>query len=50
MPGRRMGPKQQRRPKLPKSPEQGMGEAMSGSHKVKTANHSRDKQKSSHDL
>ncbi|MCA0970164.1 small acid-soluble spore protein P [Halobacillus litoralis] len=48
--GRRMGPKQQKAPHLPKSPKQGYGEPMEGSHKVKTANHSRNNQKTSHDM
>ncbi|MBA2173678.1 small acid-soluble spore protein P [Halobacillus locisalis] len=48
--GKRMGPKQQKAPHLPKSPQMGYGESMEGSHKVKTANHSRNKQKSSHDM
>ncbi|KHE71566.1 small acid-soluble spore protein P [Halobacillus sp. BBL2006] len=50
MSARRMGPKQQKDPKLPQSPQQGYGEPLAGSHKVKQANHTRDKQKSSHDM
>ncbi|MFC7064046.1 small acid-soluble spore protein P [Halobacillus seohaensis] len=47
---RKKGPKQNDQPNLPLSPKQGYGEKLSGSHKVKTANHSRQKQKTSHDL
>ncbi|ARI77133.1 small acid-soluble spore protein P [Halobacillus mangrovi] len=50
MSARRMGPKQQKTPNLPKGPQQEYGDPMAGSHKVKQANHSRDKQKSSHDM
>ena len=48
--GRRMGPKQQEQPNLPLGPKQAYGEPAQGSHKVKTANHSRQNQKSSHDM
>ncbi|MFD2638889.1 small acid-soluble spore protein P [Piscibacillus salipiscarius] len=44
------GPKQQKEPNLPKSPKQPYGEPMQGSHKVKQQNHSRQNQKSDHDL
>ncbi|WP_163528086.1 small acid-soluble spore protein P [Halobacillus ihumii] len=44
------GPKQQKQPNLPKSPDQPYGEPLSGSHKVKNANHSRQNQKSHHDM
>ncbi|VEF48462.1 acid-soluble spore protein P [Bacillus freudenreichii] len=44
------GPKQQKQPNLPQSPEQPYGEPLSGSKKVKQANHSRQNQKSSHDM
>ncbi len=47
---RKLGPKQQEHPDLPKSVQQGYGEKISGSHKVKTASHSRQNQKSSHDM
>ncbi|ELK45101.1 small acid-soluble spore protein P [Halobacillus sp. BAB-2008] len=50
MGGKRMGPKQQKQPNLPLGPDQGYEEPAQGSHKVKTANHSRQKQKSSHDM
>ncbi|KGX83834.1 MULTISPECIES: small acid-soluble spore protein P [Pontibacillus] len=50
MSGKPKGPKQQERPNLPKSPQQGYGEKLSGSHKVKNRNHSRQKKHSSHDL
>ncbi|WP_082233451.1 small acid-soluble spore protein P [Halobacillus massiliensis] len=43
---RKLGPKQQEQPNLPNSG----GEKMSGTHKIKTANHSRQNQKSSHDM
>ena len=46
----RKGPKQQEQPNLPKSVKQPYGEPMAGSHKVKTKNHSRQKQKTSHDM
>ena len=35
------GPKQNKNPDLPQSPEQPYGEPLKGSKKVKTANHSR---------
>lgn len=44
------GPKQQKNPKLPKSPVQGYGEELSGSKRVKNKNHSRQNQHSNHDL
>ncbi|UOQ42768.1 small acid-soluble spore protein P [Halobacillus salinarum] len=44
------GPKQQKAPHLPKSPSQPYGEPMEGSHKVKNANHSRQNQRTSHDM
>lgn len=44
------GPKQQEQPNLPESPKQPYGEPLSGSHKVKNKNHSRQNQKSSHDM
>ncbi|UOQ91573.1 small acid-soluble spore protein P [Halobacillus shinanisalinarum] len=44
------GPKQQKNPNLPKSPDQPYGEPLKGSHKVKQTNHSRQKQKTSHDM
>ncbi len=50
MASRPKGPKQQERVNLPKSPQQPYGEPLSGSKKVKNANHSRQKQKSDHDL
>ncbi|WP_181349064.1 small acid-soluble spore protein P [Thalassobacillus sp. CUG 92003] len=50
MSGKPKGPKQQKRPNLPESPTQPYGEPLSGSHKVKNANHSRDKKNTSHDM
>ena len=47
---RKMGPKQQAAPHLPKSPDQEYGEKLDGSHKVKQKNHSRNNQHSSHDM
>ncbi|WP_077622799.1 small acid-soluble spore protein P [Sediminibacillus massiliensis] len=44
------GPKQQKEPDLPKSPQQPYGEPLSGSHEVKNKNHTRQKRKSSHDM
>ncbi|ASN06667.1 small acid-soluble spore protein P [Virgibacillus necropolis] len=44
------GPKQQEEPNLPKSPKQPYGEPLSGSHKVKNKNHSRQKNDASHDM
>jgi small acid-soluble spore protein P (minor) len=37
--GKTKGPKQQEHPNLPESPNQPYGEPLSGSKKVKTANH-----------
>lgn len=48
--GKPKGPKQQERPKLPQSPAQPYGEPLSGSKKVKTANHSRQKNNPHHGL
>ncbi|OZU87539.1 small acid-soluble spore protein P [Virgibacillus indicus] len=50
MAGKPKGPKQQERPKLPQSPAQPYGEPLSGSKKVKTANHSRQKNNPHHGL
>ncbi|MEW9675713.1 small acid-soluble spore protein P [Lentibacillus sp. L22] len=50
MGGKRMGPKQQEAPNLPKSPKQPYGEPLDGSHKVKNRNHSRQKNDASHDM
>ncbi|TFB14660.1 small acid-soluble spore protein P [Filobacillus milosensis] len=50
MSGKPKGPKQQEEPNLPKSPKQTYGKPMQGSHKVKQRNHSRQKQKSDHDM
>ncbi|RWZ60149.1 small acid-soluble spore protein P [Halobacillus fulvus] len=47
---RRMGPKQNPEPNLPASPDQEYGVPLKGSHKVKQKNHSRQNQKSSHDM
>lgn len=44
------GPKQTEQPNLPQSPKQPYSEPLSGSHQVKNKNHSRQKQKSDHDL
>lgn len=44
------GPKQQEQPNLPLSPKQPYGEPLSGSHKVKNKNHSRQKNNASHDM
>ncbi|MDQ0298942.1 small acid-soluble spore protein P (minor) [Salibacterium salarium] len=46
----RKGPKQQQEPNLPQSPKQPYGEPMSGSHKEKNQNHSRQKKNASHDM
>lgn len=46
----RKGPKQQDQPNLPLSPEQPYGEPLSGSHKVKNKNHSRQNKNASHDM
>jgi small acid-soluble spore protein P (minor) len=46
----RKGPKQQDHPDLPQSPEQPYGEPLSGSHKVKNKNHSRQNKNASHDM
>ncbi|MFD1849849.1 small acid-soluble spore protein P [Oceanobacillus bengalensis] len=50
MSGKPKGPKQQERPRLPKSPEQPYGEPLAGSKKVKNANHSRQKHNTHHDM
>lgn len=50
MSGKPKGLKQQKNPKLPQSPEQPYGEPLSGSHKVKNKNHSRQKKGANHDL
>ncbi|WP_100011238.1 small acid-soluble spore protein P [Lentibacillus sediminis] len=50
MGGKPKGPKQQERPNLPKSPQQPYGEPLSGSKKVKQANHSRQKHNPHHGL
>lgn len=44
------GPKQQKHPNLPQSPKQPYGEPLSGSHKVKNRNHSRQNKNTSHDM
>lgn len=44
------GPKQQEEVNLPKSPKQPYGEPLSGSHKVKSKNHSRQNKGASHDM
>ncbi|SHG45423.1 small acid-soluble spore protein P [Ornithinibacillus halophilus] len=44
------GPKQQKNPKLPKSPTQGYGEPLSGSKDVKNRNHSRQNKNPHHGL
>lgn len=44
------GPKQQERPNLPRSPKQPYGEPLSGSKKVKNANHSRQNYNPNHGL
>ncbi|MDY0406416.1 small acid-soluble spore protein P [Virgibacillus sp. 179-BFC.A HS] len=44
------GPKQQERVDLPQSPQQPYGEPLSGSKKVKNANHSRQNSKTHHDM
>lgn len=44
------GPKQQEQPNLPLGPEQAYGEKLSGSHKVKNKNHSRQKNNPGHDM
>ncbi|WLV24394.1 small acid-soluble spore protein P [Aciduricibacillus chroicocephali] len=44
------GPKQQKQPNLPLGPDMPYGEPTSGNKKVKTGNHSRQKQKSHHDM
>lgn len=43
MAGKPKGPKQQKHVNLPQSPKQPYGEPLSGSHKDKQANHSRQK-------
>lgn len=50
MSGKPKGPKQQDRVSLPKSPQQPYGEKMSGSHKEKNQQHSRQKNHASHDM
>lgn len=50
MAGKPKGPKQQEKPNLPKSPVQPYGEPLSGSHKEKNRNHSRQKNDASHDM
>ncbi|TQS75407.1 small acid-soluble spore protein P [Ornithinibacillus gellani] len=50
MSSRPKGPKQQQRVNLPKSPTQPYGEPLSGSKKVKKANHSGQKHNPHHDL
>ncbi|KGX87561.1 small acid-soluble spore protein P [Pontibacillus litoralis] len=50
MPSKPKGPKQQERNQLPKSPQQPYGEALSGSHKTKNQNHSKQKNHASHDM
>ncbi|APC47292.1 small acid-soluble spore protein P [Virgibacillus halodenitrificans] len=50
MGGKPKGPKQQERPKLPQSPQQPYGEPLSGSKKVKQANHTRQKHNPGHDM
>lgn len=44
------GRKQQEEPNLPKSPNQPYNEPLSGSHKVKNKNHSRQNKGASHDM
>ncbi|WP_339229027.1 small acid-soluble spore protein P [Oceanobacillus sp. FSL K6-2867] len=50
MSGKPKGPKQQEKVNLPKSPVQPYGEPLSGSKKVKNANHSRQNQNPHHGL
>ncbi|WP_430787987.1 small acid-soluble spore protein P [Virgibacillus flavescens] len=50
MSGKPKGPKQKDEPNLPKSPNQPYGEPLSGSHKVKNKNHSRQNKNTSHDM
>lgn len=50
MGGKPKGPKQQKKPELPKGPKQPYGEPMQGSHKVKQRNHSRQKHNPHHDM
>jgi len=50
MSGKPKGPKQQHKVDLPESPRQPYGEPLSGSKKVKNANHSRQNQHQHHDL
>ncbi|MGM8211319.1 small acid-soluble spore protein P [Virgibacillus sp. W0430] len=50
MSGKPKGPKQTENPDLPQSPKQPYGEPLSGSHKVKNKNHSRQKKDTSHDM
>jgi len=44
------GPKQQKKPNLPTGPQLPYGESATGSKKARTANHSRQKQKTHHDM
>lgn len=50
MGGTPKGPKQQKQPNLPKSPDQPYGEPLSGSKKVKNKNHSRQNHNPGHDM
>ncbi len=50
MSGKPKGPKQQEKVNLPKSPAQPYGEPLSGSKKVKNANHSRQNHNPHHDM
>lgn len=50
MSGKPKGPKQKKDPELPQSPEQAYSEPLSGSHKVKNKNHSRQNKGASHDM
>ncbi|MFC0525002.1 small acid-soluble spore protein P [Pontibacillus salicampi] len=50
MSGKPKGPKQQDRVNLPKSKPQPYGEQMSGSHRTKNGNHTRQKNHASHDM
>ncbi|MGP4074329.1 small acid-soluble spore protein P [Halobacillus sp. K22] len=47
---RKKGPKQQTKPNLTTGPDQPYGTPIEGSHKVKNQNHSRQNQKTSHDM
>ncbi|GGA80718.1 small acid-soluble spore protein P [Ornithinibacillus halotolerans] len=44
------GPKQQKQPNLPKSPDLPLGEGLDGSKKVKNKNHSRQKHNPHHGM